>query len=69
MARFTAGLLKTAMQTLYQTESEKLEEYVRQMENNALHEYITQTLSENIERHRVTNIVNGYIVGSETETS
>ena len=59
MSRFSAGLLKTAMQTLYQIESEKLEEYVRQMEKDTLHEYISQTLSENIERHRVTNIVNG----------
>ena len=28
MSRFTAGLLKTAMQTLYQFESENLQEYV-----------------------------------------
>lgn len=32
MARFTAGLLKTAMQTLYQYEKEELDEYINMLE-------------------------------------
>ena len=39
------------------------------MEKNTLHEYITQTLAENVERHRVTNIVNGYVIESETTSN
>lgn len=61
MARFTAGLLKTAMQTLYKFEEKSLESYVRQMENDKLKEYIKENLGDKLERYRHKSVINGYI--------
>jgi hypothetical protein len=40
MARFVSGLLKTAMQTVYDNEQELLAEYIRQLDSGNLIPYI-----------------------------
>ena len=55
MARFTAGLLRTAMQNLYASEKEALAEYIQRMEAGNIAEHIMQNSgsSHNLNEHVV----------------
>ena len=52
MSRFTAGLLKTAMQQIYKHEEEWIQRYIEQMDAGNISDYIKQTNSDKIQNLR-----------------
>ena len=48
MSRFTAGLLKTAMQQIYKHEAEWIQKYIEQMDAGSVTAYIRQTNGDKI---------------------
>jgi len=49
MSRFTAGLLKTAMRTLYEHEMESMQQYTKQLEQQgSISDYIMSLPSDNL---------------------
>jgi len=52
MSRFTSGLLKTAMQTIYDHEKKPLLDYINEMEKGNITDYIMQSCGDKIESHK-----------------
>ena len=48
MSRFTAGLLKTAMQQIYKYEASYIQKYVEQIDAESLSDYIKETNGDKI---------------------
>ena len=48
MARFVSGLLKSAMQTVYQFEEQSIANYIKQMDSSRISTYIKSVSSDKL---------------------
>lgn len=51
MSRFTAGLLKTAMKTVYEYEKEILQNYTNQLESGNIVDYVVSLEGDSLIQH------------------
>ena len=68
MARFTAGLLKTSMSTLYRHEKDLLKQYLEMMDNGNITQQIIDLPGENLVSHEERHILT-HVVASESNNS